>query len=131
MVDAVAADVDDMRIDRRAHRGNWCNVKDTGVGERPKANPDPTRSYLDAFVFVKPPGDSDGTSDSTATTPNSEGKRFDPKCGSSNVDALSGAPHAGGWFHPAGLAAPIGPPGCQGRWGSGMNSVSPGTRSKR
>ena len=96
---AAAADVDDMRIDRRAHRGNWCNVKDTGIGERPKANPDATRSYLDAFVFVKPPGDSDGTSDSTATTPNAEGKRFDPMCGSGNVDALSGAPHAGGWFH--------------------------------
>jgi len=96
---AVAADVDDMRIDRRAHRGNWCNVKDTGIGERPKANPDATRSYLDAFVFVKPPGDSDGTSDSTATTPNAEGKRFDAMCGSGNVDALSGAPHAGQWFH--------------------------------
>jgi len=96
---AVAADVDDMRIDRRAHRGNWCNVKDTGIGERPKANPDATRSYLDAFVFVKPPGDSDGTSDSTATTPTAEGKRFDAMCGSGNVDALSGAPHAGQWFH--------------------------------
>jgi len=96
---AVAADVDDMRIDRRSARGNWCNVKDTGIGERPKANPDATRSYLDAFVFVKPPGDSDGTSDSTATTPNAEGKRFDAMCGSGNVDALSGAPHAGQWFH--------------------------------
>jgi len=96
---AAAADVDDMRIDRRAHRGNWCNVKDTGVGERPRANPDAQRSYLDAYVFVKPPGDSDGTSDSTATPPNAEGKRFDPMCGSGNVDALSGAPHAGQWFH--------------------------------
>ena len=96
---AMAADVDDMRIDRRAHRGNWCNVKDAGIGERPRANPDPNRPYLDAFVFVKPPGDSDGTSDSTATTPNSEGKRFDPMCGSGNVDALGGAPHAGSWFH--------------------------------
>ena len=31
--------------------------------------------------------------------PNAEGKRFDPKCGSDNVDALQGAPHAGQWFH--------------------------------
>ena len=96
---AAAADVDDMRIDRRTARGNWCNVKDTGIGERPRANPDTSRSYLDAYVFVKPPGDSDGTSDSTATTPNAEGKRFDAMCGSGNVDALSGAPHAGQWFH--------------------------------
>ncbi|MGE5865883.1 MAG: glycoside hydrolase family 6 protein, partial [Rhizobacter sp.] len=96
---APAADVDDMRIDRRAHRGNWCNVKDTGIGERPKAQPDANRPHLDAFMFVKPPGDSDGTSDANATSPNEEGKRFDAMCGSANVDALSGAPHAGQWFH--------------------------------
>ncbi len=96
---AAAADVDDMRIDRRAHRGNWCNVRNTGIGERPRAKPDATRSYLDAYVFIKPPGASDGTSDSSATTPNDEGKRFDAMCGSSNVDALSNAPHAGHWFH--------------------------------
>jgi cellulose 1,4-beta-cellobiosidase len=94
-----AADVDDMRIDRRAHRGNWCNVRNAGVGERPRASPDAARAYLDAYVFVKPPGASDGTSDSTATTPNEEGKRFDSMCGSGNVDALQGAPHAGRWFH--------------------------------
>jgi cellulose 1,4-beta-cellobiosidase len=93
------ADVDDMRIDRRARRGNWCNVRNAGIGERPRASPDSGRSYLDAYVFVKPPGASDGTSDSTATSPNAEGKRFDAMCGSGNVDALSGAPHAGSWFH--------------------------------
>lgn len=96
---AAAADVDDMRIDRRAHRGNWCNVRNTGIGERPRANPDATRRHLDAFVFIKPPGASDGTSDSAATTANDEGKRFDAMCGSGNVDALQGAPHAGHWFH--------------------------------
>jgi cellulose 1,4-beta-cellobiosidase len=96
---AAAADVDDMRIDSRDFRGNWCNVKNTGIGERPRANPDPRRSYLDAYVFSKPPGASDGTSDSTATTPNAQGKRFDPMCGATNVDALPGAPQAGDWFH--------------------------------
>ena len=94
-----APDVDDMRIDRRADRGNWCNVKNTGIGERPRANPDAKRPYLDAFVFVKPPGDSDGTSDATQTQPNADGKRFDPMCGASNVDALPAAPQAGSWFH--------------------------------
>jgi cellulose 1,4-beta-cellobiosidase len=96
---AVAADVDDMRIDRRAHRGNWCNVKNAGLGERPRANPDATRSYLHAYAYIKPPGESDGTSDSTATAANSDGKRFDAMCGTGNVDALQGAPHAGSWFH--------------------------------
>ncbi len=96
---AAAPDVDNMRIDRRAHRGNWCNVKNAGLGERPRANPDTSRPYLDAYVYVKPPGASDGTSDSTATTPNEEGKRFDLMCGTGNVDALQNAPHAGRWFH--------------------------------
>ncbi len=96
---AASSNVDSMRIDRRNFRGNWCNVKNTGIGERPRANPDATRSYLDAYVFSKPPGASDGTSDATATTPNAEGKRFDPMCGSGNVDALPGAPQAGDWFH--------------------------------
>jgi len=94
-----AADVDDMRIDRRARRGNWCNVKDAGIGERPRANPDAKRPYIDAYMFIKPPGASDGTGDGSTTTPNSEGKRADPMCSSSNVDALQGAPHAGLWFH--------------------------------
>ncbi len=92
-------DVDDMRIDRRLDRGNWCNVRNTGVGQRPRANPDPTRSYMDAYVFIKPPGASDGTSDSSQTTPDAQGKRFDPMCGSGNLDALTGAPAAGSWFH--------------------------------
>ncbi|GAB2897224.1 glycoside hydrolase family 6 protein [Uliginosibacterium flavum] len=96
---ASAADVDNMRIDLRAHRGNWCNVRNAGVGARPKVAPDASRSYLDAYYWVKGPGESDGTSDSSATAVNSEGKRFDPMCGTGNIDALTGAPHAGHWFH--------------------------------
>jgi cellulose 1,4-beta-cellobiosidase len=74
-------------------------VKNAGVGVRPVASPDTSRSYLDAYFWVKGPGESDGTSDSSANTANEEGKRFDVMCGSSNVDALQGAPHAGHWFH--------------------------------
>ncbi|MDO6386986.1 MULTISPECIES: glycoside hydrolase family 6 protein [unclassified Uliginosibacterium] len=96
---SAAADVDNMRIDLRNHRGNWCNVRNTGVGARPKAAPDASRSYLDAYYWVKGPGESDGTSDSSATSANSEGKRFDVMCGSGNIDALQNAPHAGHWFH--------------------------------
>ena len=52
----------DSRIDKRVHRGHWCNIADAGVGEVPKANPDHNRPYLDAFFWMKPPGESDGIS---------------------------------------------------------------------
>ena len=95
-------------IEKRAHRGNWCNVSEAGIGERPKASPAPG---IDAYVWVKPPGESDGTSDTSATSPNDEGKRFDRMCGTAATtrpyskgraiatNALGGAPHAGHWFH--------------------------------
>ncbi|HEY7774531.1 MAG TPA: glycoside hydrolase family 6 protein [Marinagarivorans sp.] len=87
------------RIDRRTARGSWCNVDGAGIGERPKANPDPSRPYIDAYYWMKPPGESDGIADPNATTANEEGKSFDHMCGPTNADALSGAPHAGHWFH--------------------------------
>jgi cellulose 1,4-beta-cellobiosidase len=95
-------------IEKRTHRGNWCNIDGAGMGERPRANPEPG---VDAYFFIKPPGESDGTSDAGATSPNEDGKRFDPMCGQAPVerpyaagetiptDALAGAPHAGQWFH--------------------------------
>lgn len=46
-------------------------------------------SYEDAFVWVKPGGESDGTSDSSAT-------RYDAHCGLS--DSWTPAPEAGSWF---------------------------------
>lgn len=43
---------------------NWCNIQGAGLGVRPTTN---TSSYgltnLDALVWVKTPGESDGTSD--------------------------------------------------------------------
>lgn len=71
----------------RAQWGSWCNVQGAGLGERPVASPAPG---LDAYLWVKPPGESDGTSDRTAA-------RYDDACG--NADATSGAPEAGTWFH--------------------------------
>jgi cellulose 1,4-beta-cellobiosidase len=67
--------------------GSWCNVQGAGIGERPVADPG---SGLDAYFWIKPPGESDGTSDSSAP-------RFDPFC--ANQDATPGAPQAGTWFH--------------------------------
>jgi cellulose 1,4-beta-cellobiosidase len=67
--------------------GSWCNVKGAGIGERPQATPD--ESPLDAFFWIKPPGESDGVADPTQP-------RFDASCKS--VDSAEGAPQAGSWF---------------------------------
>ncbi len=74
------------RVGTRARWGSWCNVKGAGLGERPRAAP---RPLIDAYYWVKPPGDSDGTADSTAA-------RFDQSCVS--PDSVAGAPEAGAWF---------------------------------
>ncbi|MFF8478939.1 glycoside hydrolase family 6 protein [Streptomyces sp. NPDC015414] len=97
--------VDGSRIDRRAHRGLWCNVSGAGLGRAPQAAPrDFPDAHLDAYVWVKPPGESDGASQSV---PNDEGKRADPMCdptytasnaGNNKTGALPGAPLAGHWF---------------------------------
>ncbi|SCF09205.1 glycoside hydrolase family 6 protein [Micromonospora mirobrigensis] len=90
------------RIDRRIHAGNWCNQAGAGLGERPKAAPEPG---IDAYVWVKPPGESDGSS---TLIPNDEGKGFDRMCdptytgnarnGNSLSGALPNAPISGAWF---------------------------------
>ena len=94
--------VNESRIDRRIHAGNWCNQAGAGLGERPKAAP---ASGIDAYVWVKPPGESDGSSE---LIPNEEGKGFDEMCdpdyagnarnGNSPSGALGGAPISGAWF---------------------------------
>ncbi|MFG1960183.1 glycoside hydrolase family 6 protein [Nonomuraea sp. NPDC049028] len=94
--------VDQSRIDRRIHAGNWCNQSGAGLGARPTANPD---SGLDAYVWVKPPGESDGAS---TDIPNDEGKKFDRMCdptytgndlnGHNLTGALPNAPLSGQWF---------------------------------
>ncbi|MEV4064775.1 glycoside hydrolase family 6 protein [Nonomuraea dietziae] len=95
--------VNGSRVDRRLHRGNWCNQSGAGIGARPTAAP---AAGIDAYVWVKPPGESDGISEPTPGGPNEEGKQHDPMCdpeftGSRNnapTGALDNAPHAGGWF---------------------------------
>ncbi|TIA26264.1 glycoside hydrolase [Aureobasidium pullulans] len=68
-------------------QGDWCNVIDTGFGIRPTTNTGD--ALVDAFVWVKPGGESDGTSDTSAA-------RYDAHCG--YADALKPAPEAGTWF---------------------------------
>jgi cellulose 1,4-beta-cellobiosidase len=94
--------VNQSRVDRRIHAGNWCNQSGAGVGERPKASP---ASGIDAYVWIKPPGESDGSS---VAIVNTQGKGFDRMCdptytgnarnGNSMTGALPGAPLSGDWF---------------------------------
>src|SRR5262249_46931708 len=70
----------------RTTAGNWCNIKGAGLGERPQAAPAP---QVDAYLYIKPPGESDGVADPKAP-------RFDQNCASD--DAAPGAPQAGKMF---------------------------------
>jgi cellulose 1,4-beta-cellobiosidase len=94
--------IDQSRIDRRAHRGNWCN-QSGGVGERPQAAP---VAGIDAYVWVKPPGESDGAaSKELSFDPIDPAKGFDRNCdptytnaAGTTTGALANAPVAGRWF---------------------------------
>ncbi len=90
------------RVDRRIHKGNWCNPAGAGLGERPRATP---AAGVDAYVWIKPPGESDGAS---SLIPNDEGKGFDRMCdptytgnprnNNNMTGALPNAPLSGHWF---------------------------------
>ena len=94
--------VDGGRLDRRIHLGNWCNQSGAGLGERPTASPE---SGIDAYVWMKPPGESDGSS---KLIDNDQGKGFDQMCdptyggnarnGNNMSGALPDAPLSGAWF---------------------------------
>ncbi|MEU0298058.1 glycoside hydrolase family 6 protein [Streptomyces sp. NPDC006175] len=94
--------VDGGRYDRRIHLGNWCNQAGAGLGERPQAAP---AAGIDAYVWMKPPGESDGSS---KEIPNPDGKGFDRMCdptyegnvrnGNNMSGALPDAPISGQWF---------------------------------
>jgi cellulose 1,4-beta-cellobiosidase len=99
---AVDTFVNESRVDRRTHAGNWCNQAGAGLGERPQVSPAPG---IDAYVWIKPPGESDGASQEIA---NEDGKGFDRMCdptyggnarnGNSMTGALGSAPLSGSWF---------------------------------
>jgi len=70
----------------RSKSGHWCNIEGAGLGERPRAAPAPK---VDAYFWIKVPGESDGTSDPKSP-------RFDPMCAS--PDSAKDAPEAGVFF---------------------------------
>ncbi len=94
-------------IDKRIHKGNWGNQTGAGIGARPVANPAPN---YHAFVWAKPPGESDGSSSLIPKGPdNPTGKGFDQMCdpnyhgnslnGNNLTGAMPNAPVSGRWFH--------------------------------
>jgi cellulose 1,4-beta-cellobiosidase len=48
------------KIDQRPFRGDWCNQNGAGIGARPTAQPLGASAHIIAFVWIKPPGESDG-----------------------------------------------------------------------
>ncbi|CAK7205502.1 1,4-beta-D-glucan cellobiohydrolase cel6c [Sporothrix eucalyptigena] len=70
----------------RKEWGDWCNVNGAGFGVRPTSSTGD--DLADAFVWIKPGGESDGTSDSSAN-------RYDSFCGKD--DAFKPSPEAGTW----------------------------------
>ena len=88
------------RVDRRFHRGNWCNQMGAGIGVPPTTAP---AEHIHAYVWAKPPGEADGPS---RLIPNNQGKGFDRMCDPTYVTpdgvlsgAMPNAPLSGEWFH--------------------------------
>jgi cellulose 1,4-beta-cellobiosidase len=52
--------VNQSKVDERPFRGDWCNQNNAGLGPFPQANPNSSFTHLYAYVWIKPPGESDG-----------------------------------------------------------------------
>jgi cellulose 1,4-beta-cellobiosidase len=66
--------VADNKIDKRPFRGDWCNQNNAGIGARPTDQPLGSSSPILAYVWIKPPGESDGD------YPTSTHTHGDPHC---------------------------------------------------
>ncbi len=89
------------KIDRRAHRGLWCNPVGAGIGTPPQANPAGFFPQLQAFVWIKPPGESDGTYLASLTPhpdPNCDPSKTNPLAGNTPTGAYPNSPTAGTFF---------------------------------
>ena len=62
---------------------DWCNPPGRGLGDRPAANPLPSNALLDAYLWVKTPGQSDGQCNRgvAGTTDREWGNIVDPAAG--------------------------------------------------
>jgi cellulose 1,4-beta-cellobiosidase len=97
--------VSDNKIDKRPFRGDWCNQNNAGIGARPADQPLGSSSPILAFVWIKPPGESDGD------YPTSTHSHGDPHCdpNGTNTDGNGGTYSTGsipGFDVPAGMMYP-------------------------
>jgi cellulose 1,4-beta-cellobiosidase len=52
--------VSQSKVDQRPFRGDWCNQNGAGLGPFPQASPNSSFTHLYAYIWIKPPGESDG-----------------------------------------------------------------------
>jgi cellulose 1,4-beta-cellobiosidase len=89
------------KVDQRSFRGDWCNQNGAGIGARPAAQPYGASNHIIAFVWIKPPGESDGDYPTATHT------HGDPHCdpNGTNTDGNGGTYSTGsipGYDVPAG-----------------------------
>ncbi len=96
--------VDASRIDHRNHRGQWCNQSGAGLGIPPLAAP-PDFPQFQAYVWIKPPGESDGTYPGSANQngaihadPNCDPAQTNPLAGNTSTGSIANSPPAGNFF---------------------------------
>jgi cellulose 1,4-beta-cellobiosidase len=85
--------------DMREDCSNWCNIRGAGTGLK-STSQTANSSVVDAYFWLKTPGESDGCSQ---TLPTGEAcPRYDAMCGSTDSlgvqDSEPPAPEAGHWF---------------------------------
>ena len=98
--------VADNKIDKRPFRGDWCNQNNAGIGARPTDQPFGSSSPIQAFVWIKPPGESDGdypTSTHTHGDPHCDpnGTNTDGNGGTYSTGSIPGFDVAAGLMFPA------------------------------
>jgi cellulose 1,4-beta-cellobiosidase len=79
--------VDATKIDERDDMGQWCNQANQGIGSFPTVNPGGATNLL-AYVWVKPPGESDGTYPGSVYNGVTE-TGGDPNCNPTNTNTLA------------------------------------------
>lgn len=84
----------------RQNCANWCNIRGSGAGVIPTTNTSDSTGAIDAYYWLKTPGESDGC---TATLPSGgQCSRYDSFCGSTDsIGSEAGEPYApvaGSWF---------------------------------
>jgi cellulose 1,4-beta-cellobiosidase len=87
--------VDASKIDERDDMGQWCNQTNAGLGVPPTVNPGGFAN-LSAYVWIKPPGESDGNYPGSVYAGNNDGALDgvastvgDPNCDPAHDNALA------------------------------------------